>query len=692
MASTTGIELGRESCVLAGVRGSRAGVTEVMALHSIEPGAWPTLDVALIEMLRSVRRAKRFPRNARIVAWGLPDDPAGDDATARWLQRPLVAAGFRVGSILTPPQALALLAASRPRPTGDGAVVWLALNMQAAAIAIVHEGELLFARTFEWSYSTRMTSGKAQLLQRYSLVAQLAPEVRRGIAAVLASRGLAVEQAVTCGDLPELRSLTMPLIEELDLEVETLDSTEGLRAVGKARADRFAESAPAIRLACAAALVPSKRRGSVIRSAARIAAAVALLVALGWGGYTAWRAWAARSATPRQVTAQRTERPTAARPAAGAPTAPAARGPVNTPANPRVMAPGPGTKPGAGVPPVAPGKPLPPALANPTVGQPPAAGGGSKVAQPPARQAAPDPPGGPSRVAGPPKVMAQGPGTKPGEGVPVVSGKPSPPVPANPTVGRPAAAGGGSKVAQPPSAPAPPAGPSRVAGTPAGTAIATAPKPIVTPPSKPGIGTGAPIAPASSPGVLRPPPKPAATPPASAAMPPRQIGVEPGIKAPSQAPVERPAGAPRSAAPAVAPPLPGSATSPAAKAQGRTADRPAASAEGRMVEPPVTSAPRRPLEGPAPNATLRTLEPRAPSQRVRASALKDPLPKVDSVLIDQERRLAIIDGTIVAIGDSVGARVVVHIDREGVVLREPSGLSIRVSLRPSLTPQTPFKS
>jgi hypothetical protein len=57
------------------------------------------------------------------------------------------------------------------------------------------------------------------------------------------------------------------------------------------------------------------------------------------------------------------------------------------------------------------------------------------------------------------------------------------------------------------------------------------------------------------------------------------------------------------------------------------------------------------------------------------------LPKVDSILIDQERRLAIVDGTIVTVGDSVGPRVVVQIDRDAVVLREPSGLSVRVGLR-----------
>ena len=64
-----------------------------------------------------------------------------------------------------------------------------------------------------------------------------------------------------------------------------------------------------------------------------------------------------------------------------------------------------------------------------------------------------------------------------------------------------------------------------------------------------------------------------------------------------------------------------------------------------------------------------------------APPLRDPLPKVDSILIDQERRLALIDGAVTAVGDRIGPRVVAQIDREGVMLREPSGLLIRVSLR-----------
>ena len=106
----------------------------------------------------------------------------------------------------------------------------MSINTHGAAIAIVRGQELLYLRSFSWSYAPGRPGSTAQLLQRYTLVAHLAPELQRGIAAVRASHDCGVDTAVTCGDLPDLRSLTMPLIEELNLEVETLDSLEGFRS------------------------------------------------------------------------------------------------------------------------------------------------------------------------------------------------------------------------------------------------------------------------------------------------------------------------------------------------------------------------------------------------------------------------------------------------------------------------------
>ncbi len=503
MASTTGIELGPDTCVLAGVRTTRSG-SEIVALHTIEAAAWPAHDVVLSGMLREVRKSKKFPQRARVVAWGLPED-AASDVVARAAMRPLIDAGFRVERVVSPPQALALLAGTRAKPGSESAgVVWLALNMHGAAIAIVRGAELLFARTFQWTYNPHLLNSKAQLIQRYSLIAHLAPEVHRGIAAVRASHGLRVDTAVTCGDLPELRSLTMPLIEELDLEVETLDSMDGLRPVGKARFERLAEAAPAVRLACAAALAPERRARARLPRAARIAAAVALVAALGYAEY----AYFTRGTTA----------PVSSRPAQTTPRTSRAPGAPKSASGPR-----------------------PPTKGESVTSEPVKKGAESSV----------------------PKE------------------EPRPPAPAQP-VGRVA-----------PQRPAQSSATGGVVGRPPAAAI-----------SNEGGRSG----------VV--PPKPAVE-----ALP---------------------------------------------NPQSRTAN--------------MDLAPQQPI--PPRHDTRGVVFPSAPrSAPPPQEPLKDPLPKVESILIDQERRLAIIDGVVAAVGDRVGPRVIVQIERDTVIFREPSGLLVRVSIR-----------
>jgi hypothetical protein len=51
------------------------------------------------------------------------------------------------------------------------------------------------------------------------------------------------------------------------------------------------------------------------------------------------------------------------------------------------------------------------------------------------------------------------------------------------------------------------------------------------------------------------------------------------------------------------------------------------------------------------------------------------------VLISADRRLAVVDGAVVAIGDRVGTRTVADIEPNAVVLREASGTEIRLSIR-----------
>jgi hypothetical protein len=347
----TGIELRPDSCVLARARPVPGG-TEISALHVIERAAWPAHPAGVAAALREVRRRKGMPRAASVVLWALDEPATPNDAHVRPLIKPILAAGFRVASVLTPAQALAALWQTRPRTHGSG-VAWLALNTHGAAIAIVRDGELLFSRAFEWSYATQVGSPRGEMLQRYTLVAHLAPELKRGIAFVRQAYGVTVDTAVTCGDLPDLRSLTMPLIEELDLEVETLDSTEGLVSTGSARNDRFAESAPSLRLAAAAA---TARTGAAGKRAmwwplARAAAAALVIGTPAFVGYRVWSAQPAQPATTRVVSNLAPRRPQPqATPVAAAKTPVTVAPPVTTPpvaapvtTTPLVPAPSPST-------------------------------------------------------------------------------------------------------------------------------------------------------------------------------------------------------------------------------------------------------------------------------------------------------------------------------------------------------------
>ena len=94
------------------------------------------------------------------------------------------------------------------------------------------------------------------------------------------------------------------------------------------------------------------------------------------------------------------------------------------------------------------------------------------------------------------------------------------------------------------------------------------------------------------------------------------------------------------------------------------------------MEPPRRRSPEQSRR--VPSDTKTAAPPQASSP---AATLDEPLPRIDTVLIDQDRRLAILDGAVVGIGDPVGSRVVVAIAREAILLREPSGRIVRVRPR-----------
>jgi hypothetical protein len=313
MASATGIEIGADSYLFTDVRRGRTGEAEILSLRRFAESEWPADGDRFIDALRSIRRDHRFPRRAAVVSW----NPAeGTDLVRHDPLASLTAAGFEIVSVMPPPQALARVATTVQRGAPSDAIAWLALNTCGASIAIVRDGQLLFSRTFPWTYTNDLETSKAQLLQRYVLISHIAPELDHGVKTVREVDGATVSLIVTCGNLPELRSLTLPLIEELDVEVETLDSTDGLLAGRNARADQFTDLASALRLATAAALTSAlPRRDSVLTQGLRFAAAAAGIAALAWAGYSFWLAPSEREI--KEVDGLRSQ-PSPAR-AAGAP-------------------------------------------------------------------------------------------------------------------------------------------------------------------------------------------------------------------------------------------------------------------------------------------------------------------------------------------------------------------------------------
>jgi hypothetical protein len=277
----TGIEVGPDYCVLVGAQ-RRLGGAELSAVRVLDRTEWAVDARARTDLLRSIRSTLGLPRDCAVVIWDGREDRPDSPLSA------FCEAGVRIRRVSSPADGLAALARVTPRPAGSNAAAWLVLNTNGAAIVVVQGSAVLYSRTFAWTIDAPENRRHADLLRQYLRVAQIVPELRRAVQAVRASDGTTVDTAITCGNLPGLRSLTMPIIRETDIEVETLDSAAGLEA-----GDRIAaldEIAPAVRLAAAAAHGPADQEGrsDYRRLGAALAGAAAIVVVVGWWTYAHW--------------------------------------------------------------------------------------------------------------------------------------------------------------------------------------------------------------------------------------------------------------------------------------------------------------------------------------------------------------------------------------------------------------------
>ena len=289
MSGVTGIELGPDYCVLVQAR-LRAETIQCGPVRVFSPGRWPQQAAARVALLTEARLELGLPNRAWVVTWKLDSSsdhpgPAASPNDAEILRE----AGFEPEAVLTPSQALALLGGSREPQAGAGeAAIYLSINNQGTALVIVRGFETLYSREFPWRITASAHRTQAHLLRRYLMVAQLTPEIRRAVEAVRTQYGIGVDTAVTSGTVPDLRTLTMPLIADLNIEFETLDSPAGID-VSPESAAVVAEFSPAVRLAWVSAAAGAAQGRDIALGRWLGAAAVAVLATgAAWWGFTLW--------------------------------------------------------------------------------------------------------------------------------------------------------------------------------------------------------------------------------------------------------------------------------------------------------------------------------------------------------------------------------------------------------------------
>lgn len=281
MAKTLGVELSPTRCTLV-LLARRADTLRVKTLSSLEIGS--DEPERLAGELRRLRTELGLPRRARVAVWAAADLVPTPDGDYRDRVEALHLAGVSVESAVSPPEALAAVAASLGPPT-TAAIAYLAVNPDGAALAVVRDGELLLGQELE---SGPIEDPRTR--DRRALARRLGAHITRALRD--ASAGLEVERLVLCGALPNLRSLTLPLTEVLARPVETLDTLEGIDTGGLTMPILdFQKQVAGLRLAWAMAAderVSDRSHRRPARSWIRPAATASLLTAAAAALIVAW--------------------------------------------------------------------------------------------------------------------------------------------------------------------------------------------------------------------------------------------------------------------------------------------------------------------------------------------------------------------------------------------------------------------
>ena len=253
-----GIDLSGDSVILASVSPA-VGRLQLRDFDRVDANGDP---LVLVEDLRRARRQHRFPRRAEVVAW------AGDPRVNAVRQ-----AGFRIERTITPGVALERVARIHHELSGiPGVTAVLSIDESGGALAIVRDEVVLQETALTWSSRAAGDSSDSDLLRRYSFLSELTETLGAAFGSVLRSQNARVQEILTCGSLPDLRSLTMPLADEFDVEVETLDSMSAIDVRVKGRMpEEIADALPTLWTAMAASRRWHRRPAQPVKRLLKIA-------------------------------------------------------------------------------------------------------------------------------------------------------------------------------------------------------------------------------------------------------------------------------------------------------------------------------------------------------------------------------------------------------------------------------------
>jgi len=168
--------------------------------------------------------------------------------------QPLVDAGLDIQRAVTPALAHAAVVQQRWASFPDAVTAVLSVNARATALTVLRGRIVLFAREMPWGHETERAEQAGAPLDANRFASMLASELRRSFVSLKQVHRVDVTHVLVCGDLPEPRALTGPLMNELGVEVETLDALEGLDLSSlPAAGDDFRSRLAALRTAWALA-------------------------------------------------------------------------------------------------------------------------------------------------------------------------------------------------------------------------------------------------------------------------------------------------------------------------------------------------------------------------------------------------------------------------------------------------------